>query len=139
MRGRVPVRCSTFDVCHSSFPRSCSLFVVCCCSSFPRSHSSFHVPRSLFVVPPFLFVVRHSTFVVSPIVGGDVAVSTRNPPCEQWLAGLGQVLGHSLSSALHAPHLHPTSSCSWRWRLSFRLVFRQLGGVATWWGVLTSY
>jgi len=36
------------------------------------------------------------------------------PPCEQWLAGLGRVLGRTSSSVLHAAHFHPARSCSRR-------------------------
>jgi hypothetical protein len=49
--------------------------------------------------------------LVSPIVGGDVAVSTRDPPREQWLAGLGAGAGSSFV-AWHSfvppspPHCH---------------------------------
>jgi hypothetical protein len=75
-----------------------------------------------------VFVAWHS-FLHPPLpsLSCDVAVSTHDPPCKQWLAGLGQVLGCTSSSILHAPHFHPTSSCSRRqlgllWWLSFRLM-----------------
>ena len=82
---------------------------------------------------------------ILPLVVIDVAISTRDPPHEQWLAGLGQVLGRSSSSTLHAPHFHPREQL-----LTVAVgdavvavlpsrVFRQLGEVATWWRVLTSW
>jgi len=65
---------STFDV-----RRLRSTFVI------GRRRSLFGVRRLTFGVWRSSFAVRRS----SPVVGGDVAVSTRDPPCEQWLAGLG--------------------------------------------------
>jgi hypothetical protein len=62
---------------------------------------------------------------------GDVAISTCNPPHEQWLTGLGQVLGCRSWCGVHGvvfihashppfpldipPAIHPMSSCSWGW------------------------
>jgi hypothetical protein len=89
----------------------------------------------------------HSCILSSPPLPSpscDVAVSTCDPPCEQWLAGLGWVLGRTSSSVLHIPHFHPASSCSrWRlgllWWLSFRLVCFVSWGWLRHGGVLTSW
>jgi hypothetical protein len=77
--------------------RSCAVVVVVV--SLPR-----HLPR-LFVPPfvrppPRLFLPRvpasRLPFIVS--CPSSSATSTRDPPHEQWLAGLGQVLVSSWSS-----------------------------------------
>src|SRR5882757_5921134 len=112
------VKCMSFIVPLFLFVVQCLLFHIPCstfhvpCSMFHVPHSMFHIPCSTFHVQCMLFPCSCLLFVVSPIVGGDVAISTCNPPCEQWLAGLEQVLGCLLLSILHAPHLHPMSSCS---------------------------
>jgi hypothetical protein len=117
----------SFVICHPPFDVQCSIFVIChslfvvCHLSFPHAISLQYPPATLRAVAHsggggFRVVFGHGPFCICfPIVGGDVAVSTRNPPCKQWLAGLGQVLGRLSSSTLHAPHFHPASSCSWRW------------------------
>jgi hypothetical protein len=70
------------------------LSFVAWCSTFDLHHSSFVVCRS------------------SPIVGGDMAISTRDPPCKQWHAGLGAGAGMSFVAwcSFMAPTLPSLSS-----------------------------
>jgi hypothetical protein len=104
--------CCSFLVCAvCSLWRSPRLFVVevspfVCCRLSPLIHRrwspivrlswfpSFIVggPPSFVVGCPSSFVHRgpsHSSWVVPHSFHGDMASSTRDPPCEQWLAAVG--------------------------------------------------
>jgi hypothetical protein len=75
----------------------------------------FNVRHSTFNVQCSMFNVRHLSFDVcrsSPVIGGDVAISTHDPPCEQWLTGLGAGAGMSFVAwhSFMAPTLPSLSS-----------------------------